>query len=393
MCESVGLPQTIANRREIMDTLEDLFGSHPCKILSPLKILSGSRREGFRFDNSDINVMAYLQNYKVVWDDSQFLNCSEHIMFDGTESPPGYGLLQTTPSQNKDNDFIVTIKEKSYLSSIAVKKCVCSGCHRLQINGPCASWRHELFAIDIAFSIASAYWPPAASSFAKRCNLWPKPDLVQEIVKSGCHVVPTGPTSGNEDILWRISFSLAERKILNNMNHFQFLLYGLLKIFLNEAINICSEEDKLLKSYHIKTAVFWVLQQKSLPECYQRNLLKYFKICLKLLIKWVDEGNCPNFFIPENNMFRNKIYDSSQQELLRKIHKLYEEAPWGIRILEIFPSLHECASSSVINDIPILTKNCTSLMILDLFLELEKIYMPVILSGNLENCLRFLRKI
>lgn len=245
----------------------------------------------------------------------------------------------------------------------------------------------------IAFSIASAYWPPAASSFAKRCNLWPKPDLVEEIVKSGCHVVPTGPTSGNEDILWRISFSLAERKILNNMNHFQFLLYGLLKIFLNEAINICSEEDKLLKSYHIKTAVFWVLQQKSLPECYQRNLLKYFKICLKLLIKWVDEGNCPNFFIPENNMFRNKIYDSSQQELLRKIHKLYEEAPWGIRILEIFPSLHECASSSVINDIPTLTKNCTSLMILDLFLELEKIYMPVSLSGNLENCLRFLRKI
>lgn len=42
-------------------------------------------------------------------------------MFDGTESPPGYGLLQTTPSQKKDNDFIVTIKEKSYLSSIAVK--------------------------------------------------------------------------------------------------------------------------------------------------------------------------------------------------------------------------------------------------------------------------------
>lgn len=76
-------------------------------------------------------------------------------MFDGTESPPGYGLLQTTPSQKKDNDFIVTIKEKSYLSSIAVKKCVCSGCHRLQINVPCASWRHELFAIDIAFSIAS----------------------------------------------------------------------------------------------------------------------------------------------------------------------------------------------------------------------------------------------
>lgn len=47
-------------------------------------------------------------------------------------------------------------------------------------------------------------------------------------------------------------------------------------------------------------------------------------------------------------MFRNKIYGSIQQELLQKLHKLYEEAPWGI--LEICPSLHECASSSVINE-------------------------------------------
>lgn len=392
LCESVGLPQTIANRREIMDTLEALFGSNPHKILPTLVILSGSRREGFRFDNSDVDVMVCLQNYKVVWNYSQFSNCSEHIMFNGTESPPGYGSLQTTPSQDRAlSDFIITSKKKSYLSSIALKTAFCSGSPQFQINGPCASWRSEHFAMDIVYSIASAYWPPDASSFAKRCNLWPKPDLVQDIVKSGCHVVPTGPTSDNEDLIWRISFSLAERKILNNMNHFQFLCYGLLKIFLNEAINRCSEEDKILKSYHIKTAVFWVLQQKSLPECCPRNLLKYFKICLKLLIKWVDEGNCPNFFIPENNMFRNKIYGSIQQELLQKLHKLYEKTPWGI--LEICPSLYECVSSSFTNDIPTLTKTCTSLMIVDLFVELEKINMPVILSGNLENYLRSLRKI
>lgn len=309
LCESVGLPQTIANRREIMDTHEALFGPNPRKILSSLGIISGSRREGFRFDNSDMDVMACLQNFKVVWNDSQFSNCSEHIMFDGTESSPGYGLLQTTPSQDKESsDFIVTSKEKSYLSSIALKTALCSGSPRFQMNDPCASWRNEHFAVDIAYSIASAYWPPDASSFAK--NLWPKPDLVQDIVKSGCHVVPTGPISEDEDLIWRISSFLGERKILNNMNHFQFLLYGLLKIFLNEAINRCSEEDKLLKSYHTKNSgilcssaeiTSWMLFKKS-PQI--------FKICLKFLIKWVDEGNCPNFFISENNMFRNKIYGS-----------------------------------------------------------------------------------
>lgn len=216
-----------------MDTLEALFGSNPHKILPTLVILSGSRREGFRFDNSDVDVMVCLQNYKVVWNYSQFSNCSEHIMFNGTESPSGYGSLQTTPSQDKAlSDFIITSKKKSYLSSIALKTAFCSGSPQFQINGPCASWRSEHFAMDIVYSIASAYWPPDASSFAKRCNLWPKPDLVQDIVKSGCHVVPTGPTSDNEDLIWRISFSLAERKILNNMNHFQFLCYGFVENFL-----------------------------------------------------------------------------------------------------------------------------------------------------------------
>lgn len=92
-------------------------------------------------------------------------------------------------------------------------------------------------------------------------------------------------------------------------------------------------------------------------------------------------------------MFQNKIYGSIQQELLQKLDKLYEKTPWGI--LEICPSLHEYVSSSFTNDIPTLTKTCTSLMIVDLFVELEAtcINMTVILSANLENYLRSLRKI
>lgn len=150
-------------------------------------------------------------------------------MFDGTESSPGYGLLQTTPSQDKElSDFIVTSKEKSYLSSIALK----TGSPRFQMNGPCASWRNEHFAVDIAYSIASAYWPPDASSFAKRCNLWPKPDLVQDIVKSGCHVVPTGPTSEDEDLIWRISFSLGERKNPKKYEPFSVFVIRIVENFL-----------------------------------------------------------------------------------------------------------------------------------------------------------------
>lgn len=70
---------------------------------------------------------------------------------------------------------------------------------------------------------------------------------------------------------------------------------------------------------------------------------------------------------------------------------MYEKILWGI--LEICLLFYECVLCSVINDIFILRKICILLMIVDFFDELEKINMFVFLLDNLENYLRFLRKI
>lgn len=100
---------------------------------------------------------------------------------------------------------------------------------------------------------------------------------------------------------------MAEKRLVYAMNHSQFLLYGLMKLFMKEVINRDVEEnDELLCSYHMKTAVFWVLKQNSLSECNSQNFMQCFLICFKLVIKWVYEGVCPNFFIPENNLFWSK---------------------------------------------------------------------------------------
>lgn len=48
----------------------------------------------------------------------------------------------------------------------------------------------------------------------------------------------------------------------------------------------------------MKTAVFWAIQQNALPHWRPQNLLVGFWVCFKLLIKWVYEGVCPNFFHP-----------------------------------------------------------------------------------------------
>nr|XP_034333391.1 uncharacterized protein LOC117691418 [Crassostrea gigas] len=126
------------------------------------------------------------------------------------------------------------------------------------------------------------------------------------------------------------------------MNHTQFLTYGLLKLFLKEIINIgLRVGDKLLCSYHMKTVVFWAIQQNALY-WHPKNLLVGFWVCFKLLLKWVYEGNCPNFFIPENNMFLNNIYGDAQKTLFTRLYRLYEK---GITLLLHSPSI----SSYIIN--------------------------------------------
>ena len=96
-------------------------------------------------------------------------------------------------------------------------------------------------------------------------SLMAPPDVVNDIVRSGCHFLPIGNKYGDHgDNEWRVSFSQAEQKLLYIMNHTQFLTYGLLKLFMKDMNSRLSENEKLLCSYHIKTAIFWAIQQNTI---------------------------------------------------------------------------------------------------------------------------------
>jgi hypothetical protein len=135
---------------------------------------------------------------------------------------------------------------------------------------------------------------------------WPPKPLLKEIVENGYHCVPVGSkivSSGNE-LEWRLSFSQAELKLVSDMNHTQFLIYGLLKLFLKEVINYGVEEP-LLCSYFLKTTVFWMIQMGSI-EWRPNNLLNCFWKCFEYLIHCVYRGEFPNFFLPQNKYLSTK---------------------------------------------------------------------------------------
>lgn len=262
-----------------------------------------------------------------------------------------------------------------------------------RIHGPCIFSDFGDVKFDVAVCLISECWPPIASKFVSRCHLWPNSHILHDIVNKGhgCHLVPIGHKLGNhEEAEWRISFTFAERTLVYSMNHFQFLLYGLMKLFLKEIINNgLNEEEKLLSSYHIKTAIFWTLQQGSLFDCCESNFLKCFWICFKLVIKWVYEGVCPNFFIPENNMFLTKIYGSAQRQLFCKLYAIYEIGP--ICLLDC-PSMQDIDNSpSPYSNKRLDTNDKSNLFLKEFYYELEVHALPR--EFNYQTCIRTFKSI
>nr|XP_034333414.1 uncharacterized protein LOC117680500 [Crassostrea gigas] len=345
MCLKIGTPQQVASRRDIQDIVEMLIYNEMLN-KQTRKMVSGSQREGFRLSGSDRDFMLWPNNNRVLWDFSQvqFYNTQEHVLIlcDSSESPPGFTLLwlPLERANSRVMSACVRMNGMDYISSSKYREVTCS----LVVpgsspHGPCSSGLYDgILEYDNAHCFVSDFWPPSASSWMHRCHSWPPPHVVNDIIRSGCHFVAIGHKLGNHtDNEWRISFSQAEYKLVCSMNHTQFLTYGLLKLFLKEIINEgLRDEDKLLCSYHMKTTVFWAIQQNVLPRWCSQNLLVGFWVCFKLLLKWVYEGVCPNFFIPENNMFLSNIYGEAQKTLFTRLYRLYEN---GIPLLLHSPSI------------------------------------------------------
>nr|XP_022305590.1 uncharacterized protein LOC111112403 isoform X2 [Crassostrea virginica] len=364
---------------------------------------SGSRREGFRLKESDIDLMYWRNDHRVIFDMSQ----SEHyynenktlILSDSSESPPGFTLLELlTPTTDRDvRSACVPMNDRLYISSSLFKQQTKTHYFPGSIgHGPCESGvLPGGLEYDFAWCFACDFWLLSASYWINRCHSWPDRQVVNEIVRNGCHFVPIGhPLGLHEHEEWRISFSLAEHKIVHSMNHCQFLAYGLLKIFLKEVIDKQSEEtNKLLCSYHMKTVIFWVIQQNAVPLWCPQNLLASFWVCFKLLLKWVYEGTCPNFFIPENNLFLSKVHGSAQKKLFLQLHGLYEK---GLVCLLQSPSIKSYITNVLYNPrLSICTNEDRMISECDLdrelFNEIDRntSYYP----KNLDRCIKFLHTI
>lgn len=133
LCLIVGKSQQLAMRRETTDIEEVLMRKIGVDGLSIM--LSGSRREGFNLQGSDVDIMAWMNEFRVVMDVSQSVHYDSFntilLLSVSSESPPGFTLLQLMmpmiPPITMDTFLpCVRMHDSLYLSCSLLKEMFCS---------------------------------------------------------------------------------------------------------------------------------------------------------------------------------------------------------------------------------------------------------------------------
>ncbi len=173
----------------------------------------------------------------------------------------------------------------------------------------------DKFDQDVVPCIHVSDWPESARNWPRTERCWPSPELVQHIQQQGVHLVRKAAYSGDPHMDWRISFSIAEKFLLCNMNPCQKKCSLGLKLLQNQYLNV----EKGLTSYHMKTVTLWSCEKYSPQVCETSgnlgptisSMLSVLKICL-------EKRMMEHYFIPEVNLLAN-IPERTINEVLKNL--------------------------------------------------------------------------
>ena len=157
----------------------------------------------------------------------------------------------------------------------------------------------------------------------KRNFNWPTDDILQTCSNLGCLFVPVGHSKSvdtEQEKQWRISFSHQEKLLVSQFSPVQYKCFIVLKIIKKELISESVPDS--LSSYHVKTCMFYAIENTPCTLWKPENLLSCISLCLRKLLEWVQAGYCPNYFIPEENMFDRRVHNIVRKRLRQVLQRL-----------------------------------------------------------------------
>ncbi|XP_052078289.1 uncharacterized protein LOC127716216 [Mytilus californianus] len=318
MCKYVVGTENHVKTIRLINTVCDNLSSDDIKVI----ITSGSFGEGLQMLGSDLDLMFVLKDIEVHDNRTPIVfsrsKTNFTMMTEGTK--PGFVMLQLIGSPHPL--FCKKCRMGNYLSNVLFKQTFLNELGPF-VHGPCISDIHGRY--DMAPSLHSKYWFKPASGWVVRSNnAWPYENTKQMIIDHGVLFVPIGAKgSPHEEFEWRISFSVAEKLLIYTFSQSQLLCYALMKILLKDVINTDSRCTDLLCSYYLKTIIFWISEELQPSVWTPDNLIPCFMRCFLRLIYCVQYQVCPHYFIPENNLFENKIEGLDRTNLIDTLRVLF----------------------------------------------------------------------
>ncbi|XP_071144204.1 uncharacterized protein [Mytilus edulis] len=293
--------------------------------------LSGSLAEGLDLPGSDIDIMYIIEDVDVIRDGKNTKHQVKHttLVMETDNDYPGFTRLRLLTRGEVESyytphtcfDFTRTglyLSVNKFVSNISKNNTH----YIVSSHGPCLSDHSQ--NVDYAYCLRCNYLPFNAIPWTTRYRLqWPPNSAIDKIKQYGCLLVPIGPrTLPGCNVLWRLSFSIAEKILVHSFNYTQLLCYCLLKLTLTHIINKNKYAEGLLCSYYMKTVLFWVSEEIDIDTFQLSKLFYCFTHCLRKLILWVNNCYCPNYFIPTQNMFVGKISPYNKNILLNVLESI-----------------------------------------------------------------------
>ncbi|XP_071142025.1 cyclic GMP-AMP synthase-like receptor 2 [Mytilus edulis] len=267
------------------------------------------KAEGLDLKGSDYDTMSFPNFIRMneSLNDVQYNRYKLKIpsFMDTNDTKPGFTKLKLASKSNLDidsiHDWYETVGEETYISSKCFREHCLPDC--IFIHGPCKSLPCGEY--DYAECFRCEEWIRSAQQWIHRSRSnRPHHKLLTASVQYGVLFVPIGcKKSPNEDLQWRILFSVTDKLSIHSLTHAQLLCNALMKIILKDLIKPIHGE--LLCSYFLKTILFWLSEEIDPSEWKPDNMISCFLDCIRRPIFCVEYEICLHYFIPENNLFED----------------------------------------------------------------------------------------
>lgn len=280
----------------------------------------------------------------------------EVLKLENIESRPGYASLRKLAKDHCTTDHFSSQEIRNIYKDCAhsidyggvlyklgrilnANKCLLNG-PALMIDLLSSNFHKSPFkltkSIDFVIGIRCDEWPSVADEwFERKRSGWPSGTLIAKAVEMGCDLVPIGPGGNSpDDKEWRISFVRAERLLIHSLNSTQLKTLALLKIiFKNKDFGEIFRNK--ISSYVAKTAFFWTSEEYNGDQWEDSDCINYVKLCLLKLLHFVKHLFCPNYFIRECNVFREKLNEMEKHSCVRALDQFITGDCFKDKILDL----------------------------------------------------------